>query len=88
MPCVGLDGSAAAEIFENGVTGVLVDREDKQGMARQLSGLLLDSVKRQQLADSAFERYQELFQASHFAARLEAILDPVLKSNEAVQENR
>lgn len=88
LPCVGLTGTAANEILEDGVAGVLVDREDRQEMANQLTALLLDPGRRQQLADAAFDRYQQVFQASHFKARLNIILEPVLKPAYVVEENQ
>ena len=88
LACVGLAGSAASEIFEHGVTGILVDREDRQAMAAQLAALLLDLEKRQQLAAAAYARYQQVFQASHFKGRLNAVLDSVLKPVYVLDENQ
>jgi len=74
LPCVGLKASAAAEIFADGQSGILVDREDRHGMAGQLSGLLLDEARRKQLGKAGYERYRDEFQWHQFAARLQSIL--------------
>ena len=73
-PCVGLQGGAAAEIFEDGLSGVLVDRDDRSGMAETLSGLLLDEPRRQRIGQAGYERYQGMFTDKHYAARLRAVL--------------
>jgi len=74
LPCVGLKESAAAEIFENEKSGILVDREDLHGMANQLSNLLLDEPRRKRLGKAGYERYQDEFQWHQFEARLQSIL--------------
>jgi phosphatidylinositol alpha-1,6-mannosyltransferase len=74
LPCVGLAGGAAAEIFEDGVSGVLVDRDDTPGLAACLSGLLADEVRRRALGRAGLERYRGRFTASRYAERLEALL--------------
>ncbi len=52
LPCVGLKESAAAEIFEDEKSGILVDREDRHGMANKLSNLLLDEPQRKRLGNA------------------------------------
>lgn len=78
LPCVGLDKGAAAEIFDKGKYGVLVDREDLHGMANCLSGLLLDKPRRKALGVTAKERYVAYFQGRHHAQRFRAILEQKL----------
>jgi phosphatidyl-myo-inositol dimannoside synthase len=74
LPCVGLKHSAADEIFENEKSGILVDRENRHGMASQLSELLLDEPRRTRLGNAGFDRYQNTFQWHQFEARLHSIL--------------
>ena len=73
-PCVGLNNAAAAEIFENEKSGILVDREDRAAMANRLSSLLLDEAQRKRLGLAGQERYQSMFQGWHYAERLQSIL--------------
>lgn len=75
LPCVGLQNSAAAEIFQNDCSGVLVDREDIHGMAEKLSALLLDVQQRKKLGDAAHARYQSQFRTEHYVARLRSVLN-------------
>jgi glycosyltransferase involved in cell wall biosynthesis len=74
LPCVGLAGGAAAEIFRHGESGILIDRDDREEMVGQLAGLLQDERRRQRIGQAGHERYQSLFSGRHFAARLESIL--------------
>jgi len=74
LPCVGLKESAAAEIFEDEKSGILVDREDRHGMANQLSNLLLDEARRKRLGNAAHDRHQSFFQERHYSARLQSVL--------------
>jgi phosphatidylinositol alpha-1,6-mannosyltransferase len=74
LPCVGLRESAAAEIFAHEKSGILVDREDRQGMANQLSKLLLDEPLRKSLGNAGHDRYQAEFQGQHYSERLQSVL--------------
>ena len=74
LPCVGLEQGAAAEIFEQGKYGVLVDRDDRQAMANELAGLLRDEVRRTELGEAGNERYKACFTARHHSARLRSVL--------------
>lgn len=74
LPCVGLAGSAAAEILEDGVSGMLVDREDTTGLADCLAGLLRDGPRRQALGQAGLERYTEWFTARRHAERFRTLL--------------
>jgi phosphatidylinositol alpha-1,6-mannosyltransferase len=74
LPCVGLQRGAAAEIFEDGVSGILVDREDVSAMAARLSGLLLDEPRRKEVGLAGFERYRERFTSAQYCDRLKPIL--------------
>jgi phosphatidylinositol alpha-1,6-mannosyltransferase len=74
LPCVGLEQGAAAEIFADGESGVLVDRDDLPGMANCLASLLLDEARRKELGGAGYERYRNQFTARHHSERLQSIL--------------
>lgn len=74
LPCVGLAQGAAAEIFEDGASGALVDRDDIPAMANRLSGLLWDASRRQGLKEAGYRRYCSKFTAKHHSARLRSAL--------------
>jgi len=77
-PCIGLAGSAAAEIIEHGVTGLLVDRDNTPEMAAAIAGLLLDPARREDLGNAGYERLHSKFLSRHFGERFEAILKGLL----------
>ena len=79
LPCVGLAQGAAAEIFEDGASGVLVDRDDLPAMANRLSSLLWDDSRRKGLGEVGFHRYKSAFQAKHHSARLRSCLSDYLQ---------
>jgi len=74
LPCVGLAGSAAGEIFEDGVSGKLVDRDERHVLAEVLGGLLLDAERRKEMGLAGYERYRNTFTGRHYAERLGSIL--------------
>ena len=74
LPCVGLASGAAAEIFGDGKSGILVDREDREAMAAQLASLLRDEHRRKRLGLAGRSRYESMFTGQHFARRFEAVL--------------
>jgi phosphatidylinositol alpha-1,6-mannosyltransferase len=74
LPCVGLEQGAAAEIFADGESGVLVDRDDLPGMANCLASLLLDEARRKELGGAGYERYRNQFTERHHSERLQSIL--------------
>jgi phosphatidylinositol alpha-1,6-mannosyltransferase len=80
-PCVGLKGGSAAEVFEDGVSGILVDREEREDMARRLASLLLDDERRSRMGQAALARYRALFLQEHYARRLESILSDYLRGD-------
>ncbi|MFC1694697.1 glycosyltransferase family 4 protein [Pseudomonadota bacterium] len=83
LPCVGLVQGAAAEIFEQGKSGKLVNRDDLVGMANDLSSLLLDGARRTELGEAGYERYQTCFTGQHHSARLRSVLMEQLEINNA-----
>ena len=78
LPCVGLKSAAAAEILEDKVSGILVDREEPEVLARQLLSLLVDEQRRKAMGAAGFARYRELFTAQHFSDRFMSIINAQL----------
>ena len=83
MPCVGLRTGSAAEIFEDEKSGILVDRNDRRGMADRLSTLLLDKARRRRMGDAARARYLGRFQGKHYSASLRTVLTDQLNHAQA-----
>ena len=78
-PCVGLKSGSAAEVFEDGMSGILVDREDREDMAGRLVSLLRDDEHRSRMGQAASNRYRRHFRHEHYARRLESILGDYLR---------
>jgi phosphatidyl-myo-inositol dimannoside synthase len=74
-PCVALSGTAAAEVVEDGVTGLLVVPEDRAGLARALVRLLDDPDLARRLGEAGQRRFREVFTPERFRARLWPLLD-------------
>ncbi|MFC1690033.1 glycosyltransferase family 4 protein [Pseudomonadota bacterium] len=74
LPCVGLQSGAAAEIFEDEKSGILVNRDDRVAMADRLTRLLHDEALRKRLGEAGNLRYQAMFQGRHYSERLQSIL--------------
>lgn len=55
-PCVAFAGGSVAEVVEDGLTGVLVPRDDIPGFARSVARLVTDAAHRTALADAGRER--------------------------------
>jgi len=78
--CVGLAGTAAAEIILAGKTGLLVDREDPRKMGAVLGRLLADEDARRRMGDAGKQRLQATFTARHFEERFQAAVRQILSS--------
>jgi glycosyltransferase involved in cell wall biosynthesis len=72
--CVGLANSAAAEIFEDRVSGVLVNRDDRADLALCLTGLLLNPTRRREIGEGGRVRWNAAFTGAHYAGRLRGVL--------------
>jgi len=84
IPCVGLQNTAAEEVIENGVSGMLVDRDDISGMADQLAKLLLDADQRKKLGDAGLARQQSQFRTQHYVSRLKTLLMSLINQTRKV----
>ena len=73
-PCVGLAGSAADEVFEHNVSGILTDRDDRNILAECLSELLKDKERLTAIGDAGYQRYTGMFTGEHHAKRFRALI--------------
>jgi len=72
--CVGLKTGSAAEIIEDGKTGVLVDRDDPRELAERLTEILSDPVHRTRLGQAGNILYESNFRGMNHVSRLQSIL--------------
>lgn len=63
------------EVVEDGVTGLLVEREDVPGLAIALVRLLTDERERERMGDAARRRLSERFTYGTFREKLRAYID-------------
>ena len=61
LPIVSTRVPGARDVIEDGLTGLLVDIDDKQGMIDAVDGLVLDGRLRRSMGDRARERCLERF---------------------------
>lgn len=78
LPCIGSIHDAAAEIIEDGVTGVLVDQSDSNGLVNAMAGLLENPSRRKEMGDAGFERLQKMFSFEQFKERILTVLRPLM----------
>jgi phosphatidylinositol alpha-1,6-mannosyltransferase len=74
-PCLAARGGAAAEVVEDGVTGLLVDPDDPGEMAGALARLLDDRELARQMGEAGRRRFLDVFTPERFRARLRPFLD-------------
>ncbi|HSF44332.1 MAG TPA: glycosyltransferase family 4 protein [Thermoanaerobaculia bacterium] len=74
-PCVAARGSAAEEIVVDGGTGLLVDPDDRQELARALAGLARDPAGARLMGEAGRERWHREFGADRFRERLTPMLE-------------
>ena len=80
LPVIATRAGALPEIVEDGVTGILVDRGDVDGLAGALRTLLDDPERRAAMGRAGRKRVEELFDwdvlAERLASHYEAIVAP------------
>lgn len=74
-PCVAARGSAAEEIVADGETGLLVDPEDAQELARALARLLGSPDGARRMGEAGRELWRREFGADRFRERLTPLLE-------------
>lgn len=72
--CVGSIHDAARDVIVDGVTGRLVDQDDRDVLASALGTLLLDEPVRRQMGEAGRARLDAQFTFERFAARMDALL--------------
>jgi phosphatidyl-myo-inositol dimannoside synthase len=82
VPCVGSVHDAAADIIVDGVTGRLVDQDDRAALANALSSMLEDDGRRRALGEAGRRRYEELFTFERYGERLLPLLASMHRGKE------
>ncbi len=73
LPVVATRWRATPSIVEEGVTGLLTDVRDADGLARQLSRLIEDPALRRSMGEAGRRRYEERFTAATYRDHLEEV---------------
>jgi len=73
-PVLAARSSAAEEIVIDGETGLLVDPDDREGLARTLARLLRDAGAARRMGWAGRERWERQFGIDRFRPRLEPLL--------------
>jgi glycosyltransferase involved in cell wall biosynthesis len=81
LPVVSTRIGAVPDIVENGSTGLLCEREDVDGLAEGVSGLLLDPLRRKRMARRGVEHAHRRFGLPRLAQDLDSIYASVLRLN-------
>lgn len=61
LPCIAFSGHAADEIIEDGKTGILIDEQTPEALAKAIISLLKDEEKRKTYGRAGYERFKEKF---------------------------
>jgi len=73
LPVVASDVGGVREAVEDGVTGLLVNRGDAEGLAQALTRLLSDRALRRSLGAAARSTYEQRFTAAEMVSKTEAV---------------
>ncbi|MFY9820392.1 MAG: glycosyltransferase family 4 protein [Thermoanaerobaculia bacterium] len=73
-PVLAAQGTAAEEIVVHGSTGLLVDPDDRETLAKSLARLLRDAGATRRMGGAGRERWEQEFGLDRFRARLEPLL--------------
>lgn len=74
LPCVGGINDAAAEVIVHGETGLLVDPQDREALARAIVTLLRSPELRSRYGSAGRRRFESEFTFDRYCARLRPIL--------------
>lgn len=74
-PVIATNGGGAIQAIENGVSGILIDRNDVKAFRESLEFLILKPDKRGGMGIKARERYLMLFKADKFQQMITAVFD-------------
>ncbi|HEX4961551.1 MAG TPA: glycosyltransferase family 4 protein [Thermoanaerobaculia bacterium] len=78
-PVLAAQGSAAAEIVADGETGLLIDPDDRENLAKALARLLRDAGAARRMGWAGRERWEKQFGADRFRERLEPLLERLVE---------
>ncbi len=70
LPCIGSRADAAAEVIDDGRTGILVDQSDIRSLAAQIARLLRDRELRERMGAAGERRLRECFSFERFAGQV------------------
>ncbi len=62
------DGSGLPEVVEDGISGIIVPRDDPESLAHSLDRVLSDTSLRQHLAEGGVARFNTMFSATRMAS--------------------
>src|SRR5262249_43088762 len=74
LPCIGSVHDAAGDVIVDGVTGGLVDQDDRRSLIETISELLLNEPRRKTMGAAGFRRVFEEFTYDRFSERLHMAL--------------
>ena len=80
LPVVATRHGGIPEGIEDGETGMLVEEDDVQGLARAIGTLLDDESARARMSRAAVTRMRERFDVRKQTARLESLYDEILST--------
>lgn len=78
-PVLAARGSAAAEVVADGETGLLVDPDDRETLARTLARLLRDAGAARRMGWAGRERWEKQFGMDRFRERLAPLLKTLVE---------
>jgi glycosyltransferase involved in cell wall biosynthesis len=79
-PVVAATDGGVPEVVEAGVTGLLVDPRDTEGVAGALEALLTHRTRAAAMGRAGRQRAERLFEVGDYARRIEGLYDEVLGS--------
>ena len=74
-PCIAARASAAAEVVEDGKTGLLVDPDDREELAAALGRLLENSDLARAMGEAGDRRWRDEFSPARFRERMKPLLE-------------
>ena len=74
VPCLGSLHDAAADIIVDGVTGRLVDQDDRTALGEAVVSLLEDEGRRREMGEAGRRRYADMFTFERYGERLLPLL--------------
>lgn len=77
-PVIATNGGGAVQAIENGVSGILIERNDLKAFREPLMSLVLEPDKRKIMGAKARERYLKYFNIEKFQNSISEVLDRYL----------